>query len=82
MSNSENDKLREEFFDECSTEWRCPYCGDPSTKEWPVCCKENHCSPHIISPDGEILGEAEYGDLDKELVESEFQKWLVARGES
>lgn len=36
-------------------EWRCPYCGDPSSEEWPVCCGENHCEEYWIDENGEMV---------------------------
>lgn len=80
MSNSQNEKLKELFLEECTTAWRCPYCGGPSAEEWPVCCGENHCEKTLVSPDDVSLGPVE-GDLDEDLVESEFQEWLKQRGE-
>lgn len=75
MSNEQNDKLMDEFLDECTTEWRCPYCGDPSSEEWPVCCKENHCAETLCAPDGTMIGE------DSDVLKECFVDWLLHRGE-
>jgi hypothetical protein len=81
MSTNENDKLKEEFFDECATQWTCPYCGDPVREEYPVCCGENHGSPHTVAPCGTVLGPV--GEtLDEREVQSAFEDWLSKRGEA
>lgn len=73
MSHPENDKLMDLFLEECTTEWRCPYCGDPVEEEWPVCCSENHGAETLCSPDGEMIGE------DSSVLKECFERWLEER---
>ena len=75
MSNSINDKLRDEFLDSLEEVGLCPYCMDRVRLEpTDLCCGEVHGEVGYETPDGEYLLES---DLD-----AAFKAWLSKRGES